>query len=222
MVERGGGRGPQPGGWHPALLHAGARGQAGQEPGPPGPGTDRIDGRGDRAADQPGRDQGPGVRKPHGDERPGRQRVLRDGLTGVLTPRSPEVRRLSAGDAAEPAAGSPEVRPLPVGEAVDLAGGLVAGSPEVRPLSADEAIDLAGELAALTRAAYTGSDPLPGLPVPDGARETAAVVHADLAGGTRVLAAFADDVLVGALRVREWEIGRVSVLPALKGTGVAR
>ncbi|WP_316520114.1 GNAT family N-acetyltransferase [Kitasatospora brasiliensis] len=86
----------------------------------------------------------------------------------------------------------------------------------------------AEEVAALTRAAYRMSDPLPGLPVPDGAGDTAGSVLADLARGTVVwLARDALGEPVGALRLREsadgaWEISRIAVAPAARGGGVAR
>jgi GNAT superfamily N-acetyltransferase len=80
----------------------------------------------------------------------------------------------------------------------------------------------AAELAALTRAAYQGSDPLPGLPVPDGARETPGAVMASLRAGASVWAAMdTGGAAVGSARVLDWEIGRVSVHPAARGTGVA-
>lgn len=93
---------------------------------------------------------------------------------------------------------------------------------DTRLLPPGQAVARAADLAVLTRAAYTGSDPLPGLPEPDGARETTSAVLTDLDAGARVWAAFDGGVLVGALRVWEWEIRRVAVHPAAKGTGVAR
>ncbi|MFF5639398.1 GNAT family N-acetyltransferase [Streptomyces sp. NPDC012825] len=104
----------------------------------------------------------------------------------------------------------------------------MAEGPDVTVLPPRTAAGLAGRIAALTRAAYRGSDPLPGLPVPDGATETEAAVRADLASGATVwLAESAPGRPVAALRVTElpdgaWGIGRVSVLPAARGTGVAR
>ncbi|MBT2385843.1 GNAT family N-acetyltransferase [Streptomyces sp. ISL-11] len=83
-------------------------------------------------------------------------------------------------------------------------------------------------IAALTRAAYHGSDPLPGLPIPDGATETEAGVRADVARGATVwLAQDPAGEPAGTLRVHArpdgaWEIGRVSVGPAARGRGVAR
>ncbi|MQY12853.1 hypothetical protein SRB5_29920 [Streptomyces sp. RB5] len=100
--------------------------------------------------------------------------------------------------------------------------------PEVTALDRAAADRLADTLAALTRAAYRGSDPLPGLPVPDGAFETAADVRAALASGATVWLAFLTPGRpVGALRVLPrpdgaWRIARVSVLPAARGAGIAR
>ncbi|MGP3983826.1 GNAT family N-acetyltransferase [Streptomyces sp. KR80] len=96
----------------------------------------------------------------------------------------------------------------------------------IAPLSATHR--RATGIAALTRAAYRDSDPLPGLPVPDGARETEAAVLADLRRGATVwLAEDATGEPVGALRVTEqrdgaWAVARVSVVPAVRGSGVAR
>jgi GNAT superfamily N-acetyltransferase len=93
----------------------------------------------------------------------------------------------------------------------------------IRRLPDGAAVARAGELMALTRAAYAGSDPLPGLPVPDGARETPEAVLADLRAGAAVWVALdSGGVLLAAARVRDWEISRVSVRPAARGTGVAR
>ncbi|MEY9860794.1 hypothetical protein ABH935_006431 [Catenulispora sp. GAS73] len=60
---------------------------------------------------------------------------------------------------------------------------------------------MAGRIARLTRAAYTGSDPLPGLPEPDGARDSAASVLAFAAGGGTIWSAVGGDgKLVATLR----------------------
>src|SRR6185312_7095106 len=86
----------------------------------------------------------------------------------------------------------------------------------------------AERVAALTRVAYRGSDPLPGLPTPDGAFETAAAVRAALADGELLWLA-RDDAgdLRGALRVAArpaatWHVQRVVVDPRARGAGVAR
>ncbi|WP_433374819.1 GNAT family N-acetyltransferase [Streptosporangium sp. CA-115845] len=98
----------------------------------------------------------------------------------------------------------------------------------MRKLSAREAGDRAVEIAALTRAAYRGSDPLSGLPMPDGARETPAEVMSDVAGGTTVwLAEDAAGRPLGALRVRttsqgSWRLSRLAVAPSTRGRGLAR
>ncbi|MYU20484.1 GNAT family N-acetyltransferase [Streptomyces sp. SID8352] len=102
------------------------------------------------------------------------------------------------------------------------------GEPRVRRLSPAGAAARAGRIAELTRLAYAGSDPLPGLPVPDGARESEAAVRRGLARGTRIWVAETDDGrLAGALRVSAdasggWEVHRVCVDPAHHGRGLAR
>lgn len=86
---------------------------------------------------------------------------------------------------------------------------------------------LAAQLAALTRAAYTGSDPLPHLPVPDGARETTDEAEADLAVGQLLwVARDMDQQAIGALRVRPgahgWEVRRIAVSPAWRSRGLVQ
>ena len=86
----------------------------------------------------------------------------------------------------------------------------------------------ATRVAVLTRAAFARSDPLPGLPAPDGARDTAATVLADLRrSGSLWLALRRDGGLVGTLRTiahpdNTWEISKVAVAPAVRRGGVAR
>ncbi|MFL6138094.1 MAG: GNAT family N-acetyltransferase [Frankiaceae bacterium] len=86
----------------------------------------------------------------------------------------------------------------------------------------------AERVAALTRAAYRGSDPLPGLPEPDGAFESDAAVRDALAGGELLWLAPDDEgALRGALRVAvrpgsTWHVQRVVVDPLVRGAGVAR
>jgi len=85
----------------------------------------------------------------------------------------------------------------------------------------------AERLAALTRAAYRAGDPYPGLPVPDGARETADAVRADVRAGALVwVVRDAAGEITGVLRVRPapdtWEINRVATDPARRGSGAAR
>jgi GNAT superfamily N-acetyltransferase len=98
----------------------------------------------------------------------------------------------------------------------------------VKELPAREAGDRAAEIAAFTRAAYHGSDPLPGLPSPDGAGDTPAEVLADVTAGTTIwLAEDATGRPVGALRVRtesrgDWRLSRLAVAPSHRGRGVAR
>lgn len=103
-----------------------------------------------------------------------------------------------------------------------------AGGIPVRMLTGAEAVGRAAELASLTRAAYQGSDPFRGLPVPDGARELPGDVLADLGRGAVIwVAEHRGSPPAGVLRVTEaaggaWEIGRISVHPAHCGRGVAR
>ncbi|WP_067460562.1 GNAT family N-acetyltransferase [Actinomadura macra] len=86
----------------------------------------------------------------------------------------------------------------------------------------------AGPIATTTRLAYTGSDPVPGLPPPDGAHDTARDVAADLRAGTTAwLALGPHGTPVGAARVRDhgprgWEIRRVATVRRGKRRGVAR
>jgi len=100
----------------------------------------------------------------------------------------------------------------------------------VRRLAADDATirRWAEPIAAITRRAYAGSDPVPGLPVPDGARARAEEVVADLRdGATAWLALDSDETPAGVVRVRDhgadgWEVSRVATLPSSKRRGVAR
>jgi GNAT superfamily N-acetyltransferase len=92
-------------------------------------------------------------------------------------------------------------------------------SPDVTP-------ELAGELAQLTRLAYAGSDPLPGLPLPDGQFETPAAVL-DAVRGSGSLYTVADQGRqVAALRARPapgcWRVSRISVLPGYRRRGLVR
>ncbi|MER7900597.1 GNAT family N-acetyltransferase [Streptomyces sp. NPDC096046] len=88
--------------------------------------------------------------------------------------------------------------------------------------------ELAGQVAAVTRASFADSDPLPGLPRPDGAVESAEVVTADLAAGAGLwLARDADGELLGSIRAMPkgpgtWEVRRLGVAPKALGTGLAR
>ncbi len=88
--------------------------------------------------------------------------------------------------------------------------------------------DLAGQVAAVTRASFVGSDPLPGLPPPDGAVEPADAVIADLEAGAGLwIARDADGELVGSIRAmpkgpHAWEVRRLGVSPQALGTGLAR
>ncbi len=98
---------------------------------------------------------------------------------------------------------------------------------EGRSLGGSRRRGLATEIAALTRAAYAGSDPLPGLPRPDGEFEDPERVEGALAAGHRIwVARDSADTAVGALRVVEepdavWSVYRVSVLPSWRGRRLA-
>ncbi|MFD4624046.1 GNAT family N-acetyltransferase [Streptomyces sp. NPDC058475] len=86
---------------------------------------------------------------------------------------------------------------------------------------------LAERIAAVTRAAYTGSDPLPALPPPDGSQEGAHDVERDLAAGQRLwVARDSTGSVVGALRTADGDTGRevrrVAVLPGWRGLGLAQ
>jgi GNAT superfamily N-acetyltransferase len=92
-------------------------------------------------------------------------------------------------------------------------------SPEMTP-------ELAGELAQLTRLAYAGSDPLPGLPLPDGQFETPAAVLDSVRGSGSLYTVTDHGRQVAALRVRPapgcWRVGRISVLPGYRRRGLVR
>jgi GNAT superfamily N-acetyltransferase len=84
----------------------------------------------------------------------------------------------------------------------------------------------AEQVAELTRLAYVDSDPLPGLPPPDGATETADTVLGFLNGGGRIWAASTRGELIGVLRTTGAADGsmwmsRVGVTPAWRRNGVA-
>jgi GNAT superfamily N-acetyltransferase len=88
---------------------------------------------------------------------------------------------------------------------------------------------LAAELAELTRSAYAGSDPLPGLPEPDGQFDTAAAVLHTVAGPGWVYTLAGEAGRAGqvaALRVRPardcWRVSRISVSPAYRNRGLVR
>jgi N-acetylglutamate synthase-like GNAT family acetyltransferase len=87
--------------------------------------------------------------------------------------------------------------------------------------------ELAAAVAALTRFAYATGDPYPGLPVADGARETAEQVLRDTGAGAELWLARVGDELVGTARVRVTmsrvaEVFRVAVAPQWRGRGVVR
>lgn len=119
-----------------------------------------------------------------------------------------------------------EQRAVP-GAAPGGAGHRFRISAEGRPADPARRRALVTEIAALTRAAYAGSDPLPGLPAPDGAFESSEQVERGLTAGHRLwVARDTGGGAVGALRVVEgpdgvWEIYRVSVLPSWRGRHLA-
>jgi len=99
--------------------------------------------------------------------------------------------------------------------------------PDLVALVEQAGSESAAAIAGLTRAAYARSDPLPGLPVPDGACDSTATILRGFACGVAVWTArSAAGELLGALRCHPdgdaWVIGRVAVAPAHCGTGVAR
>jgi GNAT superfamily N-acetyltransferase len=84
--------------------------------------------------------------------------------------------------------------------------------------------DTAERLAVFTRRAYAGSDPLPGLPVPDGAVEGADHVIRFLEGGGTIRVAQMNGTVVGVLRTTvlpdgAWWVARVAIAPSLRGRG---
>lgn len=83
---------------------------------------------------------------------------------------------------------------------------------------------LAEDVAAVTRAAYRAGDPVPGLPVADGAEETADDVRADLAAGYHLWTATAAGRIVGAVRAhsRDWSVRRLAVSPEIRRLGVGK
>lgn len=86
--------------------------------------------------------------------------------------------------------------------------------------------ELADELARLTRLAYADSDPLPGLPEPDGQFETPAAVFEAVRGSGSIYLVAEPDRWVAALRVRPalgcWRVGRITVLPGRRHRGLVR
>ncbi|HEX8094841.1 GNAT family N-acetyltransferase [Jatrophihabitans sp.] len=86
--------------------------------------------------------------------------------------------------------------------------------------------ELAGELAQLSRLAYAGSDPLPGLPLPDGQFETPAAVFEAVRKSGSVYLVTDQGRLVAALRARPapgcWRVSRISVLPGYRRRGLVR
>lgn len=99
--------------------------------------------------------------------------------------------------------------------------------------AADATEEWAERVAALTRAAYAGSDPWPDLPAPDGAKESAESVLRFVGRGGVVWTATdpASGELVAVLRTESqtessgfsaWFVSRVGTAAARRGTGVGR
>ncbi|WP_394823044.1 GNAT family N-acetyltransferase [Pendulispora albinea] len=87
---------------------------------------------------------------------------------------------------------------------------------------------VAARIAALDRAAHQYVDPLPGLPIADGAVAEPSEVAKELEAGARVCFVMdAEGRDVGVMRVTprspdRWQLSRLSVAPAWAGRGVAR
>ncbi|WP_409060156.1 GNAT family N-acetyltransferase [Streptomyces sp. SYP-A7185] len=105
--------------------------------------------------------------------------------------------------------------------AIDVAFMGFGGGPALTP-------DVVGQVAEVTRASFADADPLPGLPPPDGATESAEVVAADLAAGAGLwIARDPHGRLLGSIRAvpkgaDAWEVRRLGVAPEALGTGLAR
>lgn len=81
--------------------------------------------------------------------------------------------------------------------------------------------------AAVTAAAYSAGDLVPGLPVADGARERPEDVREDLAAGRGLWVATVDGEVAGSVRavVRpdgDWEVRRLAVAPWVRHAGLGR
>ncbi|WP_222723586.1 GNAT family N-acetyltransferase [Streptomyces sp. MS191] len=86
---------------------------------------------------------------------------------------------------------------------------------------------LAEQVAAVTSAAYEVGDLVPGLPVADGARETARDVRDDLAAGRPLWVATVDGDVAGSVRATiradgDWEVRRLAVAPWVRHGGLGR
>jgi predicted N-acetyltransferase YhbS len=84
------------------------------------------------------------------------------------------------------------------------------------------------QIVTVMRAAFRGTEPVPGLPTADGARETASSLAEDLATGAW-LAVARDGTgrIVGSVRAfaepsGAWVVRRLAVLPSLRGSGLAQ
>ncbi|MET7638025.1 GNAT family N-acetyltransferase [Streptomyces sp. NPDC005438] len=85
--------------------------------------------------------------------------------------------------------------------------------------------ELAGEVAGVTSAAYEVGDLVPGLPVADGAHETARDVLADVAAGRSLWIAVVDGRCAASVRAvpradGDWEVRRLAVAPWVRRGGL--
>ncbi|HZM81195.1 MAG TPA: GNAT family N-acetyltransferase [Candidatus Limnocylindrales bacterium] len=96
------------------------------------------------------------------------------------------------------------------------------------PANQLRASQLLAQVAAVTRAAFLGAEPVPGLPTADGAFETPESVEADLgAGAWLAVARDRYGAVSGSVRAfiaesGAWVVRRLAVLPSTRGTGLSR
>lgn len=87
--------------------------------------------------------------------------------------------------------------------------------------------EVAAQVARVTAAAYEVGDLVPGLPVADGATETASSVLDGVAAGRRLWVAWEGDAVAGSVRASPrpdgtWEVQRLAVGPRVRRGGVGR
>jgi GNAT superfamily N-acetyltransferase len=98
----------------------------------------------------------------------------------------------------------------------------------IEELAGRPAKALLHQIAAVTRAAFLGAEPVPGLPIADGAFETDESVAADLdAGAWMAVARNGQGDVTGSVRAfvdaqGAWVVRRLAVLPGMRGTGLSR
>ncbi|MBU8858607.1 MULTISPECIES: GNAT family N-acetyltransferase [unclassified Micromonospora] len=113
-------------------------------------------------------------------------------------------------------------------DAAGLAGRAAHPRWRVTELSGAEARNRTAVIAALTRLAYQDSDPLPGLPVPDGAREQPSDVAVSVERGAEFwLVEEPAGGPVAAIRAASapdgaWQLDRLAVAPSARGRGLSR